>query len=263
VQDDTDITQPHDESADAGAEPASATLIESIQTSARTATVPPPLARRRGRGFLVVAIGAFAAFVALLITVRRNPRMERDVVATLRMQRLTHPMLTKTMNGVSWLGFRPQSLVLPGAAIGGTWLLGFRREARYLCFAWAVSLLSWTTKMLVQRPRPSGEGITVVVAKLRDSSFPSGHTLHYVSFWGFFAYLCFTEIRNRWLRWLPVSGLGSLIGLVGPSRIYLGHHWLTDVAASYCLGVGYLATLIGLHRRHLGDQTPWEDDGES
>jgi undecaprenyl-diphosphatase len=214
------------------------------------------VARQRGRGFLIVALLAFAGYLSLLLTIRARPRIERDVEATLRIQQLSHPLLARMMNGVSWFGFRPQSLLLPSSAVAGTWLLGFRREARYLAFAWAGSLVSWTTKQLVQRPRPHGQGIRVTRAKLRDTSFPSGHTLHYVSFWGFFSYLCFTEIRNRGLRWLPVGGIGSLIGLVGPSRIYLGHHWLTDVLASYCLGIGYLATLIGLHRRHLGEQTP-------
>lgn len=235
------------------------TFTDHLHERARQVTVPPPAARLRSRAFLQVAIGAFLVFFGLLLVVRRNPRMERDVVATIRVQRLHHPLLTGPMRVVSWFGFRPQSLVLPAATVSGTWLIGFRREARYLCFAWLGSMLSYTTKRFVRRPRPSGEGIIVQHADLRDSSFPSGHTLHYTAFWGFFAYLCFTEIRGRWLRWLPVSSIGSLISLVGPSRIYLGHHWLTDVLASYSLGVSYLATLIGLHRRKLGDQTPWRE----
>jgi membrane-associated phospholipid phosphatase len=231
--------------------------LEGIEEQAQRVTVPPRVARTRSLGFLIAALLAFSAFVALLLKVRANPQIERDVVATLRMQRVSHPVLTRSMRAVSWFGFRPQSLVLPAATVGGTWLIGFRREARYLSFAWAGSLVSYTTKRFVQRPRPFGEGIIVTKANLRDSSFPSGHTLHYVVFWGFFTYLCFSEIRERWLRWLPTAGFGALIGLVGPSRIYLGHHWLTDVLASYCLGIGYLATLIGLHRRRLGDDTPW------
>jgi membrane-associated phospholipid phosphatase len=231
--------------------------LESIGEQAQRVTVSPRVAKARSRWFLGAALVAFSAFVMLLLKVRANPQIERDVVATLRMQRVSHPLLTRSMRAVSWFGFRPQSLVLPAATVGGTWLIGFRREARYLCFAWAGSLVSYTTKRFVQRPRPFGEGIIVTKANLRDSSFPSGHTLHYTVFWGFFAYLCFSEIRGRWLRWLPTGGIGALIGLVGPSRIYLGHHWLTDVLASYCLGIGYLATLIGLHRRRIGDDTPW------
>jgi membrane-associated phospholipid phosphatase len=228
-------------------------LSHTIQQRTAQAIVPPRVARSRSQGFLITALIAFAAFLALMVSVRANPRRERDVVATLRVQRLTHPLLTRAMRLVSWFGFRPQALLLPITAITGTWLVGLRREARYLVVAWLGSLVSWTTKRIVQRPRPAGDGIVVEAADLRDSSFPSGHTLHYVSFWGFFAYLCFTEIRYRWARWLPVGWLSSLIALVGPSRIYLGHHWLTDVLGSYTLGTGYLATLIGLHRRHIGD----------
>lgn len=229
-----------------------------IEDRAREATVSPREAKSRGRGFLVLALVALAAFVSLLMAVRRNPRMERDVVVTLQMQRLSHPPLARLLHAISWPGFRPQSLILPGTATAGVWLLGFRREARYMVFAWLASLISFSTKMLVQRPRPGGDGIIVTRAKLRDSSFPSGHVLHYVCFWGFFAYLCFTEIRGRWSRWLPTTGIASFIGLVGPSRIYLGHHWLTDVLASYSLGTALLSTLIGLHRRKLGEATPWD-----
>lgn len=224
-----------------------------IAERARESTVSSGEAKARGRGFLALAFVALVAFVSLLITVRRNPRMERDVVVTLRMQRMGHPLLSRLLHGISWPGFRPQSLILPATATAGVWLAGFHREARYMVFAWLASLLSFSTKMLIQRPRPGGDGIVVTKAKLRDSSFPSGHVLHYVCFWGFFAYLCFTEIRGRWSRWLPTAGITSFIGMVGPSRIYLGHHWLTDVLASYSLGTAFLSTLIGLHRRKLGD----------
>lgn len=231
-------------------------VLERLHDEARRATVPPAIARRRGRGFLMAAGVAFSLFVALLLTVRRNPRLESDVMATMRLQRIRHPLLMRLMRFVSWFGFRPQSLALPSTAVGGLAVLGFRRDARYLGAAWAASLLSWTTKRFVRRPRPSGDGISVTAADLRDSSFPSGHALHYVVFWGFFAYLCFTRIRGRWARWFPTGLIGAIVALVGPSRVYLGHHWLTDVLGSYSLGSGYLATLIGLHRRGLKDERP-------
>jgi undecaprenyl-diphosphatase len=43
----------------------------------------------------------------------------------------------------------------------------------------------------------------------------------------------------------------ALIVLVGPSRIHQGHHWLTDVVASYLLGISYVAALVAIHRRWM------------
>jgi membrane-associated phospholipid phosphatase len=46
----------------------------------------------------------------------------------------------------------------------------------------------------------------------------------------------------------------ALVALVGPSRIHQGHHWLTDVLASYLLGTSYVAALAALYRRWLARQ---------
>ncbi|MGZ8874624.1 MAG: phosphatase PAP2 family protein [Halobacteriota archaeon] len=51
----------------------------------------------------------------------------------------------------------------------------------------------------------------------------------------------------------PMSmGLLAMVGLVGPSRIYEGHHWPTDVTASYLLGTAYV---IGLTALSTGEGT--------
>jgi membrane-associated phospholipid phosphatase len=41
----------------------------------------------------------------------------------------------------------------------------------------------------------------------------------------------------------------GLLTLVGPSRVYLGHHWFTDVTASYMLGTTYLLAITNIYRR--------------
>jgi membrane-associated phospholipid phosphatase len=46
----------------------------------------------------------------------------------------------------------------------------------------------------------------------------------------------------------------TLIALVGPSRIYQGHHWPTDVSASYLVGTAYLVVVVGLYRRAKAGQ---------
>ena len=45
-----------------------------------------------------------------------------------------------------------------------------------------------------------------------------------------------------------MAALLALLALVGPSRIYQGHHWPTDVTASYLLGTSYLVGLTALYR---------------
>lgn len=225
---------------------------QSLNVRGRPSFLAPsssPIVRKRRTAFLAATSAAFTFFLILLAIVRRNQHLDADVAVTLRMQRRQHLLLTRFMKSVSWLGFRPQSLILPASVVAGTWILGLRRDARFLVAAWGASLLSYSTKRLVSRPRPGGEHINVVRADLRDSSFPSGHVLHYVVFWGFVTFLWSTYVRGKWLRWTPVAWMVSVIGLVGPSRVYLGHHWLTDVLASYSLGTGLLMSLIGLRQR--------------
>ena len=65
--------------------------------------------------------------------------------------------------------------------------------------------------------------------------------------YGTSAYLLASRMRGGW-RGLALAPL-ALVALVGPSRVQQGHHWPTDVAASYFLGSAYLAGVVALHRR--------------
>jgi undecaprenyl-diphosphatase len=71
----------------------------------------------------------------------------------------------------------------------------------------------------------------------------------YVGFYGFLFYLAYTRLRRGRLRTLLLWLLGALILLVGPSRVYLGHHWPSDVLASYALGLAYLVLLVRWYAR--------------
>ena len=75
----------------------------------------------------------------------------------------------------------------------------------------------------------------------------------HTTLFGFTFFVVWAAWRNSLARNLVLLALFVLVTLVGPSRVYLGHHWLSDVLASYSLGTGFLAALVGLHRRHLDD----------
>jgi undecaprenyl-diphosphatase len=102
----------------------------------------------------------------------------------------------------------------------------------------------------MRRPRPvAGTDLRVVTAPLGGSSFPSGHVITYMGTYGFPTYLVHTLLRPRAPRRAIVGALVALLALVGPSRIHQGHHWPTDVTASYLLGTSYLVALVAGYRR--------------
>jgi undecaprenyl-diphosphatase len=176
-----------------------------------------------------------------------------DLAITMKLQSVRHPVLERAMTAISWPGFPPQSRILPPALMTGLWLLRFRTEAMMQLLAWGTAGLSTLIKSFMGRPRPvAGTDLRVVAAELGGSSFPSGHVLTYVGTYGWLATLANALVRPVWPRRIAVAGLGTLVALVGPSRIYQGHHWPTDVAASYLLGFSYLSAMIALYRRVKG-----------
>jgi membrane-associated phospholipid phosphatase len=219
------------------------------ERTARQATLPWWMAVARGEQWQAVAGGLFAAFLAVLVWVRRNRSAELDLAVTIRVQSRTHPWLSQLMSLVSWPGFPPQSRLIPPLLAGLVWSLGFHREAKFQLAAWGTSFLSGGFKLLMHRARPSQPQVRVVVANLGGSSFPSGHVLNYVGTYGFVSYLVHTLVRPAIVRRPLLAFLTALIALVGPSRIYQGHHWPTDVLASYMLGLSYLVGLTALYRK--------------
>lgn len=202
-------------------------------------------------------------YLLLALIVRRRPSSQTDLAVTRQLQSSEHPMLERGMTFVSWFGFRPQSLLLPLSTILSFWWWGRRIEAVLLVAAWGSSMISFLTKQVIRRPRPDNTVVRVATARIRDTSFPSGHVVHYVTFWGFVAYLLAFRTPVRAARWLAGAVMVPIIALVGPSRVYLGHHWFTDVLGSYLLGTAYVAALIETRKLLHGSTPPREQSDEA
>jgi membrane-associated phospholipid phosphatase len=235
-------------------EPPSESKLQVVQRVADEQTVSVPAALARGRTGTYAAAVGMGGFLAIFALVRARRSDEIDLAIMIRIQARRHPRLAAMMEAASWPGFPPQSRVLPLGLAGGLWLLRLRTEAAFQLLAWGTAAISTAVKAMIRRPRPLPEQVRVVLAPLGGSSFPSGHVITYVGTYGFMAYLAYTLVRPPQLRWPATFGLLGLIGLVGPSRIYQGHHWPTDVAASYLLGLSYLIALTTLYRRVRGSR---------
>jgi undecaprenyl-diphosphatase len=215
---------------------------------------PPAVSARRAlprtTSELVLLLPGIAGFAALAFLVRARRTEAADLAISLRIQALKHPAIERAMAVVSWVGFPPQSRLIPPGVAAGLWLGRARLEAIMLLGAWGSALLSTIVKTFMRRPRPvAGTDLRVVAARLGGSSFPSGHVLTYTAVYGWLAVVADVLIRPDRLRRLVVAGLAALVAGVGPSRIHLGHHWPTDVTASYLLGSSYLAALVVIYRR--------------
>ena len=204
----------------------------------------------RTRFVFGVLFAGIAGFAALATLVRRKQVEAVDHEIMVRLQAMRDPRVERAMAFVSWFGFPPQSRVLPPTYAAVLWIARCRLEAVFQLAAWGTALLSTIIKSFMRRPRPvAGKDLRVVAAPLDGSSLPSGHVLTYVGVYGWMAIMADRLIRPLLLRRLIVAALTTLIVAIGPSRIHLGHHWPTDVAASYLLGSSYLAAMLVAYRR--------------
>ena len=117
-----------------------------------------------------------------------------------------------------------------------------------LCFAFSM-LTSFVSKKVFKRIRPERPH-GAFGHKLRDGSFPSGHSLTSLCFWAMLAVCVFLAAFPLWLSALLAVCALAVPALTGLSRIYLGVHWPSDVLGGFaigmvCLVVCYFA-LIGL-----------------
>ena len=120
-------------------------------------------------------------------------------------------------------------------------------------------------KRLVERARPP---LSDAVPPYETSfSFPSGHSLNALVIAGILAYLIVRHLADHpvWQRVVVVLLLGTYAATMGLSRVFLGHHWLTDVVGAWALGLAWLAVVIAAHRvwravRHREERRPIEEE---
>jgi len=209
--------------------------------------VARPTRHYRAAVFQVYVLIAVAAFVVLAVVAHFVPYFDIDLRITRAIQSYHGAIFDRLMHGLSWLGFVPQVDILGALAILILLIAGLRWAAVTALFAMCGLAFGALIKVIVLRPRPSAN-LVHVFQQLPSAGFPSGHTLMAAAIYGYFAFLVYTLLKPSLGRTLLLVALGLLIGLMGPSRIYLGQHWFSDVAGAYVLGSLWLALTIRVYR---------------
>ena len=185
------------------------------------------------------------AFIYRRVILQGNENIDARVFTFLR------PYINDTNTGImNFITFFGKHDFLIPANLGLiAYFLILRKHRWYSIKIPAIALSSLAMmaglKQLFGRPRPQDP----ILQEFRGLSFPSGHALMSVTFYGLLIYIAWHLIKNSTAKWSIITFLVLWILLIGFTRIYLRAHNFTDVIAGFCIGMIWLYISLKLIRR--------------
>ena len=110
-----------------------------------------------------------------------------------------------------------------------------------------ITILNQLLKRILQRPRPT----EFRIVEETGYSFPSGHSMVSMAFYGYLIYLIYKYVKNKYVKWISIILLSILICSIGVSRIYLGVHYTSDVLGGFLISISYLVIYISAVNKFL------------
>jgi undecaprenyl-diphosphatase len=202
--------------------------------------VAPQRSRLLYAGFSA-AVAALLLFGYLADEVLRGETLRFDSFVRNTVHSWASPPLTYAMRGVTQLG-EPRFLIVLSLVLI-LWLakMGRKRAAILLVVAAAGAVaLEELLKLVFHRPRPEAYFGYPLPSTY---SFPSGHAISSCCFYGVLAAIVTARMRSRGAKIAVWTAAALLAALIGLSRIYLGVHYPSDVAAGYAVAVIWVAAL--------------------
>lgn len=191
--------------------------------------------------FIILLI-CLILFLALAENVFNNDIMKADIIGYSIIKSFINSSNTQVMKVITWFGSATCLILL-------TILLFIILKNKRTGFLIGINLvfvtiLNQLLKFILQRPRP-------VDYRLIDEtgySFPSGHSMVSMAFYGYLIYLIYKSKFNKYVKIILMTILALLILFIGISRIYLGVHYTSDVVAGFLLSISYLIVFIKLFK---------------
>lgn len=184
--------------------------------------------------FIIIICLVITGFI--LESVYEKEILEFDKLA-FSLFKIRTPLLTKIFLIITNLG-SPYVLIL-------LTLLSFLLKNKKLSFIITgnlglITIINQVLKFIVKRPRPSDLFLIVETGY----SFPSGHSMVSLSFYGLLIYFIYKYFKNKKLKIFLITLLSLIIVLIGVSRVYLGVHFVSDVISGFLLSLSYLIIFI-------------------
>ena len=113
-----------------------------------------------------------------------------------------------------------------------------------------ITIINQALKNILQRPRPT----EFRIIEETGYSFPSGHSMVSMAFYGYLIYLVYKYVKNKYIKWSIIVLLSILISTIGISRIYLGVHYTSDVLGGFLVSISYLILFISTVNKFLTEK---------
>lgn len=191
----------------------------------------------------VISILSILLFLFLWINLNSLPAQNFEHQASEYIQSLRNVELTSYMMLITEIGDLWGYVIIISVL---SFILIFKRRFD-LIFQIVVIVISSSAiniilKALINRPRPFGEALV----RVTFHSFPSGHAMSAMVFYGLMIYFLFKFINSLGTKLILTLVCVIMIFLIGISRIYLGVHYPTDVIAGYTAGLASLSVSVML-----------------
>ena len=203
--------------------------------------MPPESPRRR----LPVGLACGAVLAGLLVLLTRHVALAGadplDRELTLRLAAVRLPGGVDAARAVTFLG--DSRFIYPAALLAALALARRGRSGEAILFAAGVvgaGVSEALLKLAVSRPRPE---LTEPLVRVSTFSYPSGHAALSVAFFGGLAAAVFLRTENPAARAAAIGGAALAAGAVALTRLDLGVHWATDVAAGILIGAFWVTVL--------------------
>ncbi|MBI2601047.1 phosphatase PAP2 family protein [Candidatus Daviesbacteria bacterium] len=195
-------------------------------------------------------IALITGFFILTIFAKIHPYFYFDLYITINIQKINFPLWGELMYLITLVGNLPWVIVIVSTILMISIILKKIKDSLMILISTTGAIaISHFFKFLINRPRPDNHLINQFDKFAYSDSFPSGHVLFYIGFFGFLFFLTFANLKKTWLRQFLLVILGLMIILIGFSRIYRGAHWFSDVLGAYLIGLVWLLVMIYIYPR--------------
>jgi len=192
-------------------------------------------------GEVLLTLATFSAIIALIVFLIRKSIRKHKPVDMLIFDKIKPRINAVNNNIMLFITFLGTHLFLiPANLILIFYFLLVKKQnwfsIRVITIAISSLVLMLLLKQLFQRKRP----LSPLLKAAKGLSFPSGHAIMAVTFYGLMIYILQHSITIDWLKWFAIILVIALIISIGFSRIYLRVHYASDVAAGFIIGLLWL-----------------------